>query len=202
MGHRAAGAAGHGARPPRAALRTGWWCLQHHRSCRARGRGGSHTETPAAGTRRRTPLNIHSCTRGPPGPDPTLSPVLPSPRPEELYCFERATLGAALPGTLPPTPILAHLQDTRRRGWAPSLPGLCGWELRKRAGDFIRHLSPSPSQTPSKPTPARTHPTPPKHTHTHKAELPGNRGTGDCPGRGQRRVGRKDWKQRPRPGVG
>lgn len=73
------------------------------------GKGEDHTHIDARSgyQTENTPEYTQLYTGNPQVPNPTLSPVLPSPRQEELYCFERATLGATLPGTLPshPTPF-------------------------------------------------------------------------------------------------
>lgn len=91
---------------PKHTLHTGWWCLQHHRSCRAWGGGvNTHKDVHSGYQTKNTPEHTQLYTENPEVPSPTLSLVLPSPRQEELYCFERATLGAAPPGThTPPLP--------------------------------------------------------------------------------------------------
>lgn len=124
---------------PKHTLNTGWWCLQHHRSCRAWGGGFTHTKTSTEGTRPRTPLNIHSCTQRTP-----RSPAQPSP----LSCHppgRRNCIALREPpwGLLrqAPTPLPSphpgfgtSARHTAAARVGTSLPGFCGWELGKGVG--------------------------------------------------------------------
>lgn len=130
------------------------------------GEGEVHTHIDAHGgyQTENTPEYTQLYMGNPQVPTPTLSPVLLSPA-GELYCFERATPGAALPGTLPSHPppfwhiCKTHSSESRH----PPFPGFCGLELGKGAGDFILH----PPLTLPKPlpNPLQSEPTPTPQTH-------------------------------------
>lgn len=149
MGHRGEDAKGRGRLPlcaPHTPAQDGGVCsITGHAG---QGDREGHTQTPTGGPEN-TPEYTQLYTGKPPhpGPIPTLSPVLLSPcRQEDLYCFERATLGGCSARHPPPTPILAHLQDSWQaaRGALPSAR-LLVLRVEEGVGDFILHLSPSPS---------------------------------------------------------
>lgn len=119
MGHRVEGATGHGTCPSVPLTHP---CTQDGGVCSITGHAGhgegevrTHVDAHSGYQTENTPEYTQLYTGNPQAPNPTLSSVLPSPRQEELYCFERATLGAALPGTLPslPPPPFWHICKTR-----------------------------------------------------------------------------------------
>lgn len=176
---------------PNTPLHTGWWCLQHHRSCRAQGRGGSHThrrpqrvpdrEHPwiytAVHREPQVPTQPSPLSCRPPGRrncialrEPPWGPLCQAPSPPTQPHFgTSARHTAARVGTLPPRLLWLGVEEGDRRLHPPPFP--------------------QPFPTPTKPTPARTHPHP--QTHTYKAELPRNTGNKEIVRDGSRGSGRE-----------